>query len=729
VHADEANARAFLNRISPPSAQESAGGIDPALELAHAPPPELAGAVESAVKKARSGEPLDAAEHFATEAIIIPDKRPAIRINNGDYTIDHPIWKHFDQPPLKNIIRPVLQSVGRIDIPNHPFYPFAGTGFVVGKDLLMTNRHVAELFCSGVGVGRLVFNSNYDVGLDFRREEPDEEAHLLAVRRVVMIHPYWDMALLQVDCLEEPHVPLQLSIEDPVALKGREVAVIGFPAFDPRNNTAVQNQVFESVYNVKRLQPGNLGGREMIGSFGHMVSALTHDSSTLGGNSGSVVFDPQSRRVVALHFAGVYLKANYCVPTAELGLDARIVDSGVNFVPRATSGAVSWSSYWRSVDAEPDKVESSRPDSLGPPPPTSRTAGGAVGSGEVTFTVPLEITIRIGEPGSRPTTASGSPALTVTADLIERARQPIHDDSDLASRTGYDPRFLGATVPLPLITDQKVAALQPGGSAILNYHHFSLAMHKTRRLALFTASNLDSSKTSRRPEPGRDYSRKGLTGLNEGDVEQWYTDPRIDLKHQLPDRFFTKDNGAFDKGHLVRRQDVAWGRTYQEIAFANGDTYYTTNCSPQVAGFNRSTAGQDNWGQLENYIMKQGATERLALFAGPVLSNDDPTFLGKDDAGPVRIQIPTRFWKVVVAAQAGALQCFAFLLEQDLSDVPLEFAVNVVWTKYMVSLAHLEKLLMLRFAPVMHASDQAGTAAGEAVRTHSGIARREPDRE
>ena len=42
---------------------------------------------------------------------------------------------------------------------------------------------------------------------------------------------------------------------------------------------------------------------------------MTHDSSTLGGNSGSALIDVATGRVVGLHFAGRYLEANYAVPT------------------------------------------------------------------------------------------------------------------------------------------------------------------------------------------------------------------------------------------------------------------------------------------------------------------------------------------------------------------------------------------------------------------------------
>ena len=114
----------------------------------------------------------------------------------------------------------------------------------------------------------------------------------------------------------------------------RDVVVIGYPALDPRNDIPLQNQIFEGKYEVKRLQPGKLRKRESVRSFESTVSAATHDSSTLGGNSGSAVIDVQTGEVVALHFAGRYLKANYCVPTYELVRDPRIVDAGLNFTGR-----------------------------------------------------------------------------------------------------------------------------------------------------------------------------------------------------------------------------------------------------------------------------------------------------------------------------------------------------------------------------------------------------------
>jgi hypothetical protein len=131
----------------------------------------------------------------------------------------------------------------------------------------------------------------------------------------------------------------------------------------------------------------------------------------------------------------------------------------------------------------------------------------------------------------------------------------------------------------------------------------------------------------------------------------------------------------------------------RQIVRANCDTFHTTNCSPQVAAFNRSNLG-GVWRELENYVLAQAKTDRYSLFAGPVLADDDWVFEGKDDRGAVRIQIPRKFWKVVLATAGGSLQAFAFLLEQNLSDVPLseeEFRVSDAWTPYLVSFDELEE--------------------------------------
>ena len=274
-------------------------------------------------------------------------------------------------------------------------------------------------------------------------------------------------------------------------------------------------------------------------------------------------------------------------------------------------------------------------------------------------------------------------------------------------------------MPLPHILDQSAVSVLEDGSPVLPYEHFSIVMNKNRRLALFTASNVDASPARKEPEPGRDYSRRGLSDLGPNDQEKWFIDPRIPANHQLPDKFFTKDRGAFDKGHIVRREDAAWGDSYADLKRANGDTFHVTNCSPQVANFNRSNL-KGIWGELENIVQAQAKAERYCIFAGPVFRDDDKPFSGVDDTGGIDVLIPRQFWKIIVAHTGDALQSFAFILDQDLSN--LEFAVNAEWRTHMISIPDLEKLVALaQFPPELHNSDQINAPGGEAVRAAGAI--------
>src|SRR5262249_33639703 len=152
-------------------------------------------------------------------------------------------------------------------------------------------------------------------GIDFVREVRHREpSTLFMVERVLMVHPYWDMALLRVTGLTPQQEKLMLDPIPAADLVTREVVVIGYPAFDPRSDETVQERIFGGVYQVKRFQPGMARAPRRVTSFGNSVEALVHDSSTLGGNSGSAVLDAKTGHVLGLHFGGVYLDANYAVP-------------------------------------------------------------------------------------------------------------------------------------------------------------------------------------------------------------------------------------------------------------------------------------------------------------------------------------------------------------------------------------------------------------------------------
>src|SRR5262245_23243751 len=134
------NARDFLASIVPGQALESTATARETLTSGSIPRGWQVHAEAAAIKVAE-GKPLNEAESFALEAIIIPDKRPAVLIQNGDYVIDNSSWKHIGTDAVKSVLKPAITAICRVEIPGYPRVPYAGTGFLVGQNLLMTNRH------------------------------------------------------------------------------------------------------------------------------------------------------------------------------------------------------------------------------------------------------------------------------------------------------------------------------------------------------------------------------------------------------------------------------------------------------------------------------------------------------------------------------------------------------------------------------------------------------------
>ena len=189
---------------------------------------------------------------------------------------------------------------------------------------------------------------------------------------------------------------------------------------------------------------------------------------------------------------------------------------------------------------------------------------------------------------------------------------------------------------------------------------------------------------------------------------------------QLGDRDFYEPARQSDRGHIVRRQDSAWGETPLEIEFANSDTFHWTNCTPQHAAFNRAAppthydVEQGVWGGFEAYIQSelQDGDTRACILAGPVLGDDDPV----EDFGRGPVAIPVRYWKVVVvkSAKAKGLNAHGFLLSQKniVERFGIEFAPGR-FARFRAPLSEITKVAGVEFDPLILAGEIPAVGTGQ----------------
>ncbi len=411
----------MLQQVTPGSTLEAAGSSLESMEL----PDQSREAAVEGMKRLNATESvredtIDLNQQNALEAIVLPKLRPVVNIVGDTFSPPPSPWEFIGTAEFKQRIDKVIPSIGRVEVPGHPSVPYGGTGFVVGPTLLMTNRHVAQIFTKGMGQRSLVFKPGLAAAMDFKREVIGTTQELVSVTKVVMIHPFWDMALLQVTGLAASHPVLQISVKTPAELADRDVAIIGYPAQDWRNDQTLQNQIFGGIFNVKRLQPGKLKVVRSIESFGHNVNAITHDASTLGGNSGSAVIDLLTGEVVALHFAGLYLDANFGVPTYELARDSRVVQAGVNFSGNVAA-TTEWAAVWQLTD---EGHETSLAPQASVNPGTTMATPTSMNANTATWTIPLQVSVSIGTP-----IQAGAPVVPAAI----RSEAPIQSATEAAA--------------------------------------------------------------------------------------------------------------------------------------------------------------------------------------------------------------------------------------------------------------------------------------------------------
>ena len=229
-----------------------------------------------------------------------------------------------------------------------------------------------------------------------------------------------------------------------------------------------------------------------------------------------------------------------------------------------------------------------------------------------------------------------------------------------------------------------------------------------------------------------DNKRKWFATREDFGTDKWIPDPRIPNHCQLMDADAYKPSPSLQRGHIVRRDDSAWGTSKRSQEYANSDTFHWTNCTPQHGGFNQSSHFDPNvghypgiWGGLENKIASLAKRNggRMCIFGGPVLDNENDDIY---DWGLGDVQIPMKFWKVVTLLEDDHLTAYGFVLDQtqafeDLGFERLDFGRFKTFQK---PLADISELSGVEFDQVLLTADV--LANGPGFEISNGNFRRRP---
>jgi S1-C subfamily serine protease len=209
-----------------------------------------------------------------------------------------PAWHRF-----QDAIQPFAHCIGRVDRAASSLArsESIGTGFLVKSGLLLTNKHVLMALSRGTGRlerGQGVVRFQVEAG-NFSADVP------VAILNVVATHREFDATLLALDMRALDAGRRLPRIADKAVDEGADVVAAGYPAKDSARNPLFIGNIFHDDFDVLRASPGQVSAVRPNG--------FSHDCSTLGGNSGSPVFDLRTAEVVGLHRSGEFLWSNEAV--------------------------------------------------------------------------------------------------------------------------------------------------------------------------------------------------------------------------------------------------------------------------------------------------------------------------------------------------------------------------------------------------------------------------------
>ena len=591
--------------------------------------------------------------------------------------------------------RRAANSVGRVAFRSGRVQ---GTGFLVAPGLLLTNNHVIE---SALVAGSMCVQFDFEL----------DDSGFDRTPTVFSFDPARCFVFSPVDALDFALVALGEQVTG-----AKRIEDFGYlplsDAADKHMLGELANIIQHPEGRPKQLviRDNNLVARD------ETLQVLQYLADTEPGSSGSPVFNNQWEAIALHHWAGPHLETR--------GRGGRLLQAEVNegirisgivkslrrgegvSDPRSRAAVIEalqlWGASLRNGPVAPRAAEAASDSSA-----SAGTRHNADGS--ISWIVPIEINVRV--PVLAPSVSQPQivPASVSSKTTEDAEKNHGAQDDDFADRGGYEPGFIpGFVVPLPDFSGvsyriaRNLASTGPDDRFELRYHHFSVLMNADRRLAAFTACNIDGSRIkaiNRQTKVVTDdptLKQLDAESLGPESTDAFRPDPRVDPEEQMAREFYdeqevpgfgkpifpSKDASdsvkkayyramqertarMLQKGHIVLRGDPAWGSDDEALA-AESDTFHYTNAAPQLGFFNQGSRddhpgekGKLRWRTVETYVLRNAVTEsqRICVFAGPVFQDNDPGY--RFDS-----KLPLRFWKIAVWARGGRLHSVAVIADQ-----------------------------------------------------------------
>jgi endonuclease G len=557
----------------------------------------------------------------------------------------------------------VAHAVGRIHVKTPSGESGFGTGFMISPRLVMTNHHVLE---SSLWAERSHIEFNYQFD-SYGKPCPtfifefDPATFYYSSEKL-------DFAIV--------------AVKDSVFPNGVNLAALGYLPLNEELGKADEKEYLSIIQHpggeIKQIA---IRENELLDKSN--PDFLWYSTDTTQGSSGSPVYNDQWQ-VVALHHLGV--------PEMD-GNKIRLIDGGY-WEPGVDDSRILWkANEGARVSAIVKDLVTKRGGDPMIKEVTALSKKTPFDSASSLISLSERQQINLSSVPQPSDGLSGILPLTLpngTDGMIER----IAIDPDYSNRKGFDTDFLGnysidlAGIVKPLMSKNKVAPLIGEGNGHtryeLKYEHFSVFIHRHRRMSLLTAVNINGGQS-------KSIERSG---------DKWILDSRMEARYQIGNEIYVSN--SLDRGHMVRRLDPAWGKTMRIAKKANDDTFHYSNACPQHKNLN-----QKIWSELEDFILENTDDRNLkvSVLTGPVLNADiDLPYRG--------VLVPLQYWKVAsFVTGEGVRSSTGFLLSQekmlgnleeilalDLREFDFDFSGDPKFKVYQVSLQYLEELTGLDFS-------------------------------